>query len=272
MSILILSPVSYVWAADPAPPASSPAGKAPKNPRVCPSDARVKLYSTKDSGDIIEGPACVGVEINVLRYSVEFGRSITVSAGPNLAAGLAPPAAAGGAELSASGTRSMADQITEIVDLLSGLRGTANSFDAHNAIAAATVAQAVTDLKALVSASDDLFRANGAAAVVSAAKDAALQREIAAAQSADWRATDQILVKAKALQARVADLLLRNPSDADKARLGLVQASIAAFITDITPSTTAGDKTKDFYSQKAIVLFWERLLKDLKVESFIRTT
>ena len=48
----------------------------------------LQTYTPKDTGDTVEGPVCVGVKFNALRNSGQLGRTVTVTAGPNLSAGL----------------------------------------------------------------------------------------------------------------------------------------------------------------------------------------
>lgn len=68
------------------------------NARTCPPKAvaRTLLFSPRDTGEVVQGPACVGVVVNVLRYSAEFGRAVTYSQGPGLVAGFTPPTTPGG--------------------------------------------------------------------------------------------------------------------------------------------------------------------------------
>ncbi len=252
----------------PATPPNSASGD-----RTCPPGADVKKFSPRDTGEVVEGPACVGVMVNVLRYSVEFGRSVTITAGPNLAAGLeAPSPAKAGPGSATLAPGPITEEIEKIRKDLAALRGKANGLDADNSWSAAKVAQAFTDLKALVAVSDDIFRSKGAAGVVAAKNDPALKREMDAALAAPWASGDEIFIDLRSLQARVSDLLLRNPTDAEKARLQLLQTSISDLITAISPSLLSGDKTKAFSSQKAVVQYWARLFDGLKEEAFLQTT
>jgi hypothetical protein len=252
----------------PTPPKPPPSNSilAGRNPRSCPPKAQPLLLSPKDTGEVVEGPACVGVIVNALRYSVEFGRTVTFTAGPNLAAGFAPPATPPGGAVPQSVT------IDNIVKALADNRDGFRQFDRLNANATAAVTQAITDLKALVSASDDVFRTSGARPTLATTRDAAIQAEIRNATNAQWRAADQIYQNVKSIQDQVATLLLGTPNDADKARLSALQTDISSFITELNPSTLAGDKTAGFYKQKAIVEFWSRLFASLNEDSFVITT
>lgn len=247
------------------PPADNSTANRP-NPRTCPQNKQPLLLTPKDTGESVEGPACVGVILNVLRYSAEFGRTVTFNAGPNLAAGFAPPATPPG------GAVPQNVSIDNIVKALSANKDGFRQFDRLNATSIATVTQAITDLKALVSASDDVFRTSGARAALAMTHDAAIQAEMRAATNAQWRAVDQIYQNVKTLQDQVAMVLLGMPSDTDKARLTAIQADMIGFITELTPSALAGDKTATFYKQKAIVEFWSRLFAGLNEDSFVMTT
>jgi hypothetical protein len=258
-------------------PKAAPTGVEPRpgklNPRTCPPNLEPVLLSPKDTGEMVEGPACVGVIVNVLRYSVEFGRSVTFTAGPSLAAGLAPPTTPGGGE-EPKEVRTIAERIKSIVDRLTNDKNSFRQFDGLNTTATSTVTQASTDVKAAISASDDILRTSGAAAALRSVRDDRQQTEMRNAANTQWRAADQINQAVKGLNDEVSALLLGNPSDADKTTLTGIQTDISGFINEMTPSLLAGDKTTAFYKQKAIVQFWSRLLLDpaLTEDSFIITT
>lgn len=238
---------------------------SPSNNRTCSPEklAKAVLLSPRDTGEIVEGPVCVGVIVNVLRYSVEFGRSVSFIAGPNLVSGFTPPTTGGGAE---------PKNADDLVAALRQARNTWLATDRLNTINSGTVSKAVAELKGLVSNSDDVFRTNGAAAVVRATQAADIQDEIKQALDATWKATDDIYIGLKSLQATVTSLLLGNPSTDEKARLGAIQTEINSFITEVTPSTSAGDKTAAFNKQQAIVRFWSRMFAGLTEEAFTKTT
>src|ERR1019366_4128565 len=74
----------YGQGAAPPPPAPKPASD-----RTCPPNARRMTFALKDSGEIVNGPVCVAVRLNGLRYSSELGRTVTYSARKNLGAAIA---------------------------------------------------------------------------------------------------------------------------------------------------------------------------------------
>lgn len=90
--------------------------------------------------------------------------------------------------------------------------------------------------------SDDIFRTNGAAGVIRAVNSEQIQAAIKDANNASWVPADDIYGNLKSLQSAVAILLLGNPSDAEKARLGAIQADINGLIADVSPSTVTGDR------------------------------
>ena len=258
----------YGQGAAPPPPAPKPASD-----RTCPPNARRMTFALKDSGEIVNGPVCVAVRLNGLRYSSELGRTVTYSAGKDLAAAIAAAPAAGGERVAAPGpARDIGSVIQDIVERLSALSGLWNSFQARNEKATATVNTAVNGLRSLVNQSDDLYRSNEAAGVLQAAKDSNLRTAVENAFRAEWAASDNIQVALKGLQVDVSRLLLSNPSDADKATLTAIQANITAVLTDLAPSLINGDKTAAFNKQKAIVDFWNRIIVGLTADSFEKST
>src|SRR6516225_498953 len=70
--------------------------------RECPEKARRETFGMNDSGDVVNGPVCVAIEFNALHYSAELGRTITFTAGPNLATTIGTSPNVGGAEPPAS--------------------------------------------------------------------------------------------------------------------------------------------------------------------------
>src|SRR6266850_7440529 len=55
---------------------------APKN--LCDDPNKVHELEATTTGEVIEGPACVKVSVNALRYSPALVKTITLSAGPDL--------------------------------------------------------------------------------------------------------------------------------------------------------------------------------------------
>jgi hypothetical protein len=217
---------------------------------------------------VIEGPACVGITSNVLRYSAEFGRTITFTAGPNLSAGLEPPAATVAAVPAVS-------KGTELDPIRAALKTAHAEFlanDRLNTVSAGKLTAAVTGLKTLVSSSDDLFRGNGPDGVLKAVQDPQTKADLAAGANANWIGLDNLASTIKQIQATIADALLGNPSDADKAALTAMQTDAAGLLTDISPSLMSGDKTASFYKQKALIVFWSRVINGLTPDSFVMTT
>jgi hypothetical protein len=251
-------------------PGNATAGRAPSAPsspdnRTCSPKALFKavILSPRDSGDTVEGPICVGVTVNVLRYSVEFGRTVTISAGPNLVTGFTPPTTGGG---------SVPKNANDLAEALQKAWDDWLAIDRRNIVLSGRVSKAVADLKAVVSTSDDIFRTNGAAAVVNAVRTDQIKTEVQDALDAEWKAADDIYTTLKSLQAAASTLLLGNPSADEKTRLIAIQTQITAYITEVTPSNSAGDKTAAFNKQQAIVKYWSRVISDLKEDSFTKTT
>ena len=54
-------------------------------PFRCKSQKHVVDLSLNDSGRSVEGPACAQIVVNVLRYDVDFGKTVSSTPGQNLA-------------------------------------------------------------------------------------------------------------------------------------------------------------------------------------------
>jgi hypothetical protein len=221
-----------------------------------------------DSGDVVNGPVCVAIEFNALHYSAELGRTITFTAGPNLATTIGTSPNVGGAEPPASASAA------DLVKRYAALTGTWNVFTARNNSATATVAKTINVLQSLVSQSDEIYRMSGAVGVITAVQDQSVKAAITNAQTAagSWAASDSIQTGLKALQVAAAQLLLSNPSDADKATLTSLQTNITAVLTDLAPSTVTGDNSTAFYKQVAIVDYWNRITRSLAADQFVKST
>jgi hypothetical protein len=225
------------------------------------------ILSPQDTGEMVEGPICVGVQYNVLRYSAEFGRTVSFTAGPNLQNGFTPPAStpAGGGLLK---SQVAPDPETSFQTIMS----TWGPLDTANSNVAGNVAKAIADLKALVQSSDDTFRTSGPAGVIQATQAAQIQNEIKLSASATWNTADATVASLRSLLADVQSLLAQNPPADQKAKYTEVQTQINTAITDMTPSTAAGSKTTAFYKQQAIIAYWAGVFKELKADLFVKTT
>jgi hypothetical protein len=242
-----------------------PPGKSASD-RDCPEKAKPIMMELKDTGEIVEGSACVGVRLNGLRYSSEFGRAVTYTAGPNLSGTLASAPAAGGA--AATLDASTDDIKNQYKTLLNAWL----PISTMNDLATAEVNKAINMLSALLSESDDIFRTNGAQGVLSATKDAQLKTARDVASRASWKAADQYVTAFKSLQITVSMRLMANPSDADRAVLTAIQTGITSELTDLAPSTLAGEKTAAFGKQQAIVNYWNRIIDTMELSGFERKT
>src|SRR5258708_18439978 len=136
------------------------------------------VYSTKDTGDQVEGPACVAVEFNALRYAAQLGRTVTISQGPGLPAALTPPAA--NAPQANIQNAPVALIVADTLDRIhTEFEAAWNTFytanDIGNKASQAMVGQAIAQLKVLVAASDGAFAVGGAQAVLNTAPAAPLQ-------------------------------------------------------------------------------------------------
>jgi hypothetical protein len=224
------------------------------------------MYSANDSGETLEGPLCVGVSYNALRYTAALGRVVSYTAGPNLQAGFAPPPKAGGAGLSDNA------DLQAIIDSLVVEQNLFLAYDSQNRTSSSHLTQVNTDIRALISSSDDLFRISGASGVMTATHDPHLTAELAAAVGATWKATDDIYDKVSALQNRANQLLLAASAPADKTAITVVQTQLNSLITSLSPSMLSGDKTSSFYKALAIFRFWQSHLSTLTPSDFQTVT
>lgn len=227
----------------------------------CPAHSKQRLFTINDSGESLAGPLCVSVSFNALKYTAAIGRSVSYSAGPNLQAGFAPPPKAGG------GVPGDAD-LPAVIAALGVQRALFLAYDSQNRAALATVTQANSDLRNLVSSSDDLLRSSGPGGVLAAAHGAPLTDELATAASATWKATDDIYDKIMALENRANQLLLEATTDAEKSAVTAVQQQLTAFATSLSPTLLSGTSTSSFYKALSITRFWQNQIQNLKLAAF----
>ena len=130
-----------------------------------------QVYGTTDSGDMIEGPVCVAVSFNAVRYVGQLVRAYTVTAGPTLSAGLTPPSAFVASKAAGNLLKSAApanlDTLQAIQDdYENAYKEFYVTRENANADSAAILNKALNSLKDLVSASDQLYATGGASSVL----------------------------------------------------------------------------------------------------------
>ncbi len=226
------------------PPRGGP--ELPSGP-TCPPKTKILWVTPTDSGDVVEGPVCIAMAVNSLRYSSNIELKTTVQAGENLGAvfkadsGL--PAAA-----------TIDDAVKEV--LTQGFLWV--RLERQNNQQLAILNSGLAGLRDLVASSDVMFATSQADGILNALKQGPVRDGLDAAAKASWGTSDDINTNLKATQLTITKLLLANPppSDADKARLTAAETSLEGLLTSLSASMVNGDKTLTFQKQKRILVWW----------------
>ena len=268
----ISSPVAAAQGTGSAPTRNGGAQGTPQTqktivqPAPCP---RPYVYTVKDSGDMIEGPVCVGVQFNALRYGGQLGRTVTVSAGPALPAGLTPPSAIG-ASAPQTPVRAPEGRAPDTIGAIEGdyanIRDSFYTRAGANTDAEGIVGKTVTALKNLILGSDDVFNAAGAGAVLMQANDSNLQLLITDALRQQWLTSDDIYTALQKIQGRLQDYSFANPNPNDPVKIQItqLQTNITSTLTDVALMRSGSDRAATFGKQVSLVAAWNALIKSLE--------
>jgi len=208
-------------------------GPAPKTTLFrCTSKAPKKIILLNSSGENVEGPVCAEVSINALRYGLEFGETISDTAGPNLGSifpstfspsgespvqppprqpGVPPPPPPPPPPKSLEEDfRTYQRSLSQVASDLVGLQGS-------NRTAAATLDASLRSLKDFVTQSDMTFTNGGANGVINLAKSDAFQKALSDAllQQAAWATSDQLIDTLRGLQVKLNALPIQHPANTD---------------------------------------------------------
>jgi len=226
---------------------------------VCPAKSRIVSYGIYNSGDTVEGPVCVKVYYNALRYDIGLNVTVTTTSGPDPAGAVTAPKAGGGVPGAGQ------DTIEQIKAELSSAEGTLQGYRTQDDAAAANLSNAVATLGSVVDLSNTAFDQGGATAVLALLNTGPVTSALAIGTAVSWKATDDFIDKLQELKDRVTKLQAGNPSPADAASL---QTRIALDLTAVTPYTQAGDKTSSFLKQKVVFMWWGAHINNLNANAF----
>jgi hypothetical protein len=259
----------------------------------CKNQKNLINLSINDSGRSVEGPACAQIVINSLRYDADFGKTVTTSAGPNLASVFPSSFSAGGAQPAKA--ESLNEHFNADFANAQALQGQLFALEAQIRKTSADTDRYLAKLKGLINQTDGVLRTNGPQAVVDLVKDPANQKEMDDAIKAafNWQTTDGIIAGLQRVQADLNSLPIRFPAntgtvssdpcsnanidqlgwtDWDKCRdaqYRAAQSIVAAALTEAAPFTSDGDKAAQFARKIGIIQFWKNLITTLNVDSFI---
>lgn len=284
---------------------------AQSNPALfrCKDQKHVIKLSVNNTGQAVEGPACAEITINALRYGADFGKTVTSSAGPNIASIFPSSVAAGGTlaaggALAAGGGQRGKNPITSLEEKFQAdeqLRETLSSqlisLESTNRAVGSELDHYLTTLRNLIAQTDDIFASGGPDAVLKEVNDPAVmdKMDTILGSGATWYTTDKIVTALQQLQADVTSLPLQFPNNTGSysgdacsqtnikllgwsdwitkcrdTQYKLAQSSIASLLTEAAPWTSDGDKAAQFAKKLGIVQYWSTLIKGLQPESFTR--
>jgi hypothetical protein len=276
-------------------PSTSYAQSSP-TPFRCQNQNHVIKLSLNDTGQNVEGPACAEIVVNALRYGTDFGKTISYTAGPNLASIFPSTFSAGGGAPKVVQPQSLEDKFNADFSELRTLSAQLLLVESNNRTTASNLDKYLIILRTLIVQTDDTLTNNGPAGVLAVVNDPAntSQMDAALGSVANWNTTDSVVTRLQQLQADLTSLPLQFPnntgaiagdpcSSANITLLGwndwskcrdtqykLAQSNVASALTEATPWTSDGDKAAQFAKKIGIVQYWKTIILGLKAGSFVR--
>jgi len=184
---------------------------------LCDDPSKTHTLEASTSGEIIEGPACVQVTVNALRYSAALVKTITFTAGPALTSVFPKAGEAAGFDKSKvvlPATPTLEQKFSQIWDRVNRTPdGISSAFyqgrQATNRRISADIDKYLANLKNSVVQSDEILATSKPPAVLQLVKNDAFQAALLQAISEakdSWRTSDDILVGIHAAQQDLAAL------------------------------------------------------------------
>ena len=277
-----------------------------KNP--CDDPGKIHKLEASTTGEIIEGPACVQVSVNALRYSAALVKTITFTAGPNLTSVLPEAGKTTGEAAGAPGrnVQTLEQAFTQIYQRVNAKapngpqdppQGIADQFyagrQAQNRRISAAVDNYLTKLKNTIIQSDELLHTGQAPGVLKLVKSAdfqsALQDAIDTASS--WKTTEDILVTIHGVQqdlSALPQLFARpvsgvtagsNPCDTaawqewftqcgGESRYKMLQDQLAKLEKDALEMASGSDEAQKIGRKAGLLVYWQNLISGLDEKSF----
>jgi hypothetical protein len=266
------------------------------NPPVfrCKDQRHVIKLSLNVSGRSMEGPACAEITINALRYTADFGKTISYTGGANLSSIFPSSFSTAGA---AEPPNTLEDKFNAYKKALTGIAGQLNFVESRNRTTGSNLDKYLAVLRTFIVQTDDTLNAGGPAGVLALLKSSPIvnaQMESALGSANTWNTTDEIVSTVQRVQSDLNLLPLLFPgntgtitgdpcSDANIVHLGwsdwtkcrdaaykLAQSMASSLLTEATPWTSDGDKAAQFAKKLGIVQFWKTTIAGLPVDSFIK--
>lgn len=269
-------------------------GQGNPSPFRCQNQKHIIPLSTNNTGQTVEGPTCAEIEVNALRYSADFGKTVTNSNGPNLTSIFPSSFSPGGAEPKAIVAQSLEEKFTADDGQWRALSPQLILLESTNRTTAANLDKYLSSLRNLIVQADDTMANSGPAGVMAIVNDPTnkAQMDAALGSLASWNSTDAIVTRLQQLQADLTSLPLQfpdttgtitgNPCSAANIKLlgwtdwskcrdtqyKLALSSVAAMLTEAAPWTSDGDKASQFAKKIGIVQYWKTTFTTLKLDSF----
>ena len=227
---------------------------------ACPAKSGSVTYGIYNSGDTVEGPVCVKVYYNALRYDIGLNVTVTTTNGPDISGALTAPKAGGSVPES--------DTAALVASDLTSASGTLAGYMTQDDATAANLSNAVATVGTVVDLSNTTFDQGGAAAVLALLKTGPVTAALATGEAASWKATDALINSLQGMKDRATKLQASSPSPSDAASLVLSQTRIASALAAAAPYVLAGDKTTSFLKQKGVLMWWEGHIDNLGASAF----
>jgi hypothetical protein len=271
---------------------------AQANPALfrCKDQRHVIQLSINNTGQTVEGPACVEITFNALRYGADFGKTTTSSNGPNLTSVFPSSFSPGGADPKTITSASLEEKFQSDEQLRQILVAQLILVESKNRTTGSNLDKYLTTLRNLIVQTDDTFATGGATGVLADVNSPAVKTQMDAilASAVNWNTTDEIVTRLQQLQADLSALPFQFPtntgtitadpcgptnikllgwSDWSKcfdARYKLMQTGVASLLTEASPWTSDGDKAAQFAKKLGIVGYWKTEITALLAESFRR--
>jgi len=230
---------------------------------TCPDRSRTVTVSSLDSGVQVNGPICVHVQANVLRYAsaLSFQTSLAI---PDLT----KPFSGGG------GGRVPNDLSGIIADFESNLQSARNSVQKNDA-ALVSMNGSLSAIRMLVGNSDTIFQSGGARGLLAEKNNGDFQKSLAEGAktvTARFEVLDKAIEHLQLLQIKAQAISLSGlpQTDTDKTRLANLLDALKTEIAALTPYTAGGDKTATFIKQAQAFLIWKNRIDGLtSPDSFV---
>jgi hypothetical protein len=271
--------------------------QAQGNPAVfrCKNQRHIIKLSINNSGQSVEGPACAEITINALRYTADFGKTITSTGGANISSIFPPSFSTGGALLTTP--KSLEEKFDTDNKVLTDIAVQLIFVETRNRTTGANLDKYLAVLRNFIVQTDDTLNTGGPAGVLALLRTSLIvnaQMDSALGSVSTWNTTDEFVATLQRVQADLNSLPLQFPantgmitgdpcsgtnlpllgwSDWTKCRdaaYKLAQSTASSLLTDANLWTSDSDKAAQFAKKLGIVQFWKTAIAGLTVDSFVK--